>query len=107
MREVSDRHERTLLSILTAVNAPLSLTDLANISGLQKTTVSSILGNAAFWGKVSTWTDGTDSQTFFQAPSPPISSEPPVLAVKYRPPVESYCQLVGEYKLLNILHQGY
>lgn len=108
MAGATDRHEAKLLAILRAVAAPVSLTDLTNISGLQKTTVSSVLNNAAFWGKVTIRQDGIDSQTFFEITSPTPSEN--IRSAKarwvfwYPPTDEPYCQLVGQFKLLNYLH---
>ena len=92
MSSVTKGHERRLLAILEQADAPVSLSYLNTLTGLQKTTISGILHEAAEWGKVKVWTEGTQTQTYFRFiyPTPIIDSLKHAKWVHWTPPIEHF-----------------
>lgn len=103
-------HELRLLKILEAASAPVSLSELSENTTLQKSVISSVLRDAAYWGRVSIKYEPTQNQTYYTTPRKAQNCAYLKHArwVRYTPPLESmttHPQLVGNFKLLNYLQQ--
>lgn len=94
----------------------MSLTELSLVSELQKSTVSSVLRDSAFWGRVTQTTHGTIPQTYFtyKEVNHPTEDHPintanihKVRWTQYVPDGwDTHPELVGQFKLLNILQSN-
>jgi hypothetical protein len=108
----NESHKKNLMALLREEGRAMSLTALSEKSALQKSAVSAILRDAAFWGELTQWVEGPEQQTYFSLPQPAL---PRYIAMQkpWRSEDRTWSDLETpansspEFKLLNYLRSGF